>query len=145
MEPLILKEEIEVKEEMLHIKAVEIKVEKEIEEQEEQKGFTREIYLVKHEPILANEKSYQCSLRDKAFSQNEQCTVHQRIHTQKMLCEFSKCNKNSLYENSFKKYLGTHTRDKPYKCGQCDKAFSQNTNPIPQYIGSKFHYFVNSY
>ncbi|CAL4154786.1 unnamed protein product, partial [Meganyctiphanes norvegica] len=89
-------DEINVKEEPINMKSVEINFAKEIVLNDEPIAFTWESHLVKHELTHTEEKSYQCSICDKKFSHNFLLIRHQVVHT----------------------------GDKPYQCSQCDKHFS---------------------
>ncbi|CAL4093184.1 unnamed protein product, partial [Meganyctiphanes norvegica] len=74
------KEEIEVKEEPINIKGVEINIEKYIAIYDELIAFAWESHLVKHELTLTEGKLYQCSICDKTFSQNCLLIKHEIVH-----------------------------------------------------------------
>ncbi|CAL4213292.1 unnamed protein product, partial [Meganyctiphanes norvegica] len=75
-----VKEEIEVKEEPINIKSVEINIAKETVIYDKRIAFPWGSHLVKHELTHTEEKSYQCSICDKTFSQN--CLIkHEIVHT----------------------------------------------------------------
>ncbi|CAL4130457.1 unnamed protein product [Meganyctiphanes norvegica] len=76
-----VKEEIEVKEEPINIKSVDINIAKEIPIYDEPISFIYESDLVKRELTHIDEKSYQCSICDKTFSQNCFLIKHQIVHT----------------------------------------------------------------
>ncbi|CAL4213315.1 unnamed protein product, partial [Meganyctiphanes norvegica] len=87
---VMIKEEIEIKEEPIHIQDVDIKLENGIEVHEELVDFTEKNDLVKHEPIHGDnklhqrthndDKQYQCSHCDNAFSTSSLLIEH-RTHT----------------------------------------------------------------
>ena len=89
---LDFKEEIEIKDEPIQISDVQFVGKGNIEVDQEPMDFKTE--------TKGDDRPYQCSQCDKAFSHNSKLTVH----------------------------LRTHTGEKPYQCSQCDKALYLNVS-----------------
>ncbi|CAL4140735.1 unnamed protein product, partial [Meganyctiphanes norvegica] len=120
---VMVKGEIEVKEEPINIQDVDITLGKGIEVHEELIYFTEGNYLLKHEPIHDNdtfnqrthsgEKQYQCSYCDKDFSTSSHLVEHQRTHTEEKSYQCSQCNKAFQHKSNIVQHLRTHTGEKP--------------------------------
>ncbi|CAL4085891.1 unnamed protein product, partial [Meganyctiphanes norvegica] len=96
LQKLFVKEEIEVKEEPIDTKSVEIN-------------------CVKRKLTHTEEKSYQCTICDKKFSQNCHLIKHEMVHTGKKPYQ---CCKAITCKSSLVIHLRTHTGEKPYQCSQ---------------------------
>ncbi|CAL4140736.1 unnamed protein product, partial [Meganyctiphanes norvegica] len=112
---VMVKEEIDVKEEPINIQDVDINLEKGIEVHEELIYFTEGNYLVKHEPIHGDdmlnqrthrgEKQYQCSHCDKDFSTSSHLVEHQRTHTEEKSYQCSQCNQAFIHKSNLVQHL----------------------------------------
>ena len=112
-----VKEEIEINDELLLCQNIEIKIKDETEIQDKpvrsqlihhwenlnryfkfDNDFKSNTGLEKHIQSHTKEKSYQCSLCNKAYTTKVNLEIHQR----------------------------THSGERPYPCSQCDKSFTAN-------------------
>ncbi|CAL4178335.1 unnamed protein product [Meganyctiphanes norvegica] len=137
---------IEVKEEPILVQAIGKQLKKETEIHEEPSAFTVENYLVKHDLIHTDEKSYQCSFCQKSFSHTNKLYIHMSthrsvaiqkldsqplpVHTGNGVYIGSQCDKNFSQKRYLKNHPTSHIGENPYQCSQCDKAFSHKNNLI---------------
>ncbi|CAL4060310.1 unnamed protein product, partial [Meganyctiphanes norvegica] len=119
-----VKEEIEIKEEPINIKSVDIGI------YDEPIAFTLGSNLVQHELTHSEQKSYQCSICDKKGSQNCLLIEHRVVHTGGKPYQCSQCDKTFTHKSYLIIHQRVHFGAKPYQCGQCDKAFSSNISLI---------------
>ncbi|CAL4114731.1 unnamed protein product, partial [Meganyctiphanes norvegica] len=129
MDEVKVKEETNVIIEPIKVQPVEIKLEKEIEINEETLACTGKVIFIKHEKLVliehqikpTEEKLFQYNLCDKDFSQLQNSHLKtQKSHTGK---EPYQCNIAFLWNSHLKTHQRANTGEKPYQCNQCDKAF----------------------
>ena len=74
------------------------------------------------------EKPYKCNICSKAFSQNSNFRIHQRIHTGEKPYKCNECGKAFKQYSSLTRHQNIHPEEKPHKRNVCDKAFIKCSN-----------------
>ncbi|CAL4166741.1 unnamed protein product, partial [Meganyctiphanes norvegica] len=136
----IIKEEKHKIEELMQIQDVDMEVGEENVKYEEPLVEINELHHVKHqirhiECSLNNdlkihmrthtgEKTYQCSICDKDYSQKDNRIRHQKQHTGERSYQCSQCNKAFSQSCNLISHQRIHNGEKTYQCSQCDKDFS---------------------
>ncbi|XP_069848177.1 zinc finger protein 585A-like [Dipodomys merriami] len=70
-------------------------------------------------------KSYECNVSGKSFTQKLHFTVHQGTHTGDKPYECNMCGKSFTQKIYFTAHQRTHAGKKPYECNMCGKSFTQ--------------------
>ena len=79
--------------------------------------------LQNHIRIHTGEKSYQCQICQKRFSQCSSLTRHARIHTGEMPYQCQICQKRFSQSSTLTLHARIHTGEKSYQCQICQKLF----------------------
>ncbi|CAL4076400.1 unnamed protein product, partial [Meganyctiphanes norvegica] len=130
-----VKIEGEVKEELINIQSVEIKLQEEIEINSEPIHREKLLQnskcdLIKHKRTQTGNNPYKCKQCSKALSTKSGFIIHQRMDTGEKPYKCGQCDKAYSQNNTLIIHMRTHTGERPYQCSQCDKAFSQNSDLI---------------
>lgn len=85
--------------------------------------------------VHATEKRHKCPECGKAFARKDKMKRHSLIHypdtRPTFLCPFRShtgCMKTFYREDKLKRHLFTHSKDKPFKCDQCNKGYARRDN-----------------
>ncbi|CAL4134664.1 unnamed protein product, partial [Meganyctiphanes norvegica] len=92
------------------------------------KDFSNNSYFKRHLITHTGEKNYQCTHCDKAFSSNSYLKRHLITHTGGKPYQCRYCEKTFRNKYDLTIHLRTHTGEKPFHCILCKKAFSQKNS-----------------
>ncbi|XP_005401197.1 PREDICTED: zinc finger protein 239-like isoform X1 [Chinchilla lanigera] len=90
------------------------------------KAFKQNCELVVHERIHTGATPYACKQWGKEFKQNCELVVHERSHAGEKPYACKQCGKVFKQKCECVVHEGIHTGEKPYVCKQCGKAFKQS-------------------
>ncbi|CAL4098377.1 unnamed protein product, partial [Meganyctiphanes norvegica] len=121
-----VKDEIEVYEEPVLSKDVEVAVKEEWESNLDNKTLPRNSHSISHQRTNIGGKPYQLYQCVKPISQKVNLSGQQKTHTCEKIYLCNQCGKEFSQKRYLKSHQGTHIVEKPYQCNQCDKAFSRN-------------------
>lgn len=102
-----------------------------------QKRYTSQANCRAHKrSVHALVKKHVCDECGKAFARKDKLKRHQLIHIPYpnrpvFPCPFRShtgCTSTFYREDKLKRHLFTHSKEKPYKCSQCDKGFARKDN-----------------
>ena len=80
--------------------------------------------------IHPGEKSYQCQICQKRFSQCSSLKRHARIHTGEMPYECQICQNRFSDSSTLTTHTRIHTGEKSYQCQMCQKRFPRFQSKI---------------
>lgn len=100
------------------------------------KAFCSSANLRSHKrTVHATEKKHKCPECGKAFARKDKMKRHSLIHypdtRPTFTCPFRShtgCMKTFYREDKLKRHLFTHSKDKPFKCEQCNKGYARRDN-----------------
>lgn len=101
-----------------------------------EKAFCSPANLRSHKrTVHATEKNHKCPECGKAFARKDKMKRHSLIHypdtRPTFTCPFRShtgCMKTFYREDKLKRHLFTHSKDKPFKCEQCNKGYARRDN-----------------
>lgn len=101
-----------------------------------EKAFCSSANLRSHKrTVHATEKRHKCPECGKAFARKDKMKRHSLIHypdtRPTFTCPFRShtgCMKTFYREDKLKRHLFTHSKDKPFKCDQCNKGYARRDN-----------------
>ena len=85
-------------------------------------------HFKQHALIHSEERKYQCSNCEKAFTLPHDLKRHNRIHTGERPFECYKCEKRFRVNAYLKTHLMIHEGVKPFKCNTCGQDFTQSSD-----------------
>ncbi|XP_053147553.1 zinc finger and SCAN domain-containing protein 31-like [Hemicordylus capensis] len=84
--------------------------------------------LVPHERNHAGDRRFKCSECGKSFNQKRYLTGHKRIHKGETPYKCSDCGRSFNRKWNLIAHKRIHSGENPYKCSDCGKTFSQKGN-----------------
>lgn len=101
-----------------------------------EKAFCSSANLRSHQrTVHATEKNHKCPECGKAFARKDKMKRHSLIHfpdtRPTFTCPFRShtgCMKTFYREDKLKRHLFTHSKDKPFKCEECNKGYARRDN-----------------
>ncbi|NXD88109.1 ZN195 protein, partial [Halcyon senegalensis] len=90
------------------------------------RGFGQKPDLVRHRLAHGGERGYACGRCGRGFGEAQSFLIlHQRRHSSHHLILCPCCNRTFMWASDFVRHHQTHTGERPYQCGVCQKTFKR--------------------
>ncbi|KAJ0006439.1 hypothetical protein NQD34_013712 [Periophthalmus magnuspinnatus] len=92
------------------------------------KDFTNISGLIYHKRTHTGEKPYSCSVCNTRYTSSSNLKSHMRSHSGEKPYSCSICNSWFTSSSNLKRHMGSHSGEKPFGCSNCEKTFARKSH-----------------